>query len=324
MNGSVWPVVLSIVVPVYNEVDGVRWCYERLSEALASGPERYRDGYELILVDDGSTDGSCDLCGDLHAADPHIRVIQFQRNFGKTAALRAGFERCRGEYVVTIDADLQEEPTEIFRLLERLDAGDDLVSGWRRNRRDPPTKTLPSRVFNWVVSVVTGIRLHDFNCGLKAYRRQVVDNLHLYGSQHRFVPLLAAQMGYRVTEVPVKHRPRRFGKSKYGFRRLGRGYLDFIQVLFITSYLRQPLRLFGAIGSAMGAAGALILAYLTVLWILGDRPIGDRPLLLLGLLLLLSGFQILCTGLVGEMMRNASSRAEAEFVIRQELGIDYE
>jgi glycosyltransferase involved in cell wall biosynthesis len=225
---------------------------------------------------------------------------------------------------VTIDADMQEDPVAVFELLARLDAGFDLVSAWRIKRNDPASKIWPSRVFNTVVSRLTGVKLHDFNCGFKAYNGEVVRELRLYGDLHRFIPVLAHQQGFRVTEVPVEHRPRRYGKSKFGAGRLGRGYIDLVQVLFLTSYLRRPLRLFGAIGTLLFVAGALICGYLTVLWFQGVRPIGDRPLLTLGVLLLITGLQFFSTGLVGEMLRYSSYQPGDEYHIRRVLDHDQE
>jgi len=311
---------LSVVIPVYNEDESVPVIYRRFSEVLGAGPEPYHSSYELIFVDDGSADGSFAALGAIQAADPRVRVVQFRRNFGKTAALHAGFRLSRGRRIVTIDADMQEDPADVFRLLERLDAGYDMVSAWRARRNDPLSKTLPSRVFNGVVAALTGLKLHDFNCGFKAYTRPVVDELRLYGELHRFIPVLASQRGFRVTEVPVEHRPRAFGKSKFGARRLGRGYLDFIMVLFLSSYMRRPLRLFGALGTMLTLAGGLICAYLTLLWFQGARPIGDRPLLTLGVLLLITGLQFISTGLVGEMIRNSSYQPGDEYAVRRVLG----
>lgn len=310
---------LSLVVPIYNEEESVPHICRRISEVLAAAPEPYRASYEVLLIDDGSSDGSFAACLAAQRAEPFVRIIQFRRNFGKTAALQAGFRHARGARVVTIDADMQEDPADMFRLLAQLDAGYDLVSAWRLQRNDPLSKTLPSRIFNTVVAGVTGVALHDFNCGFKAYTRDVVRDLRLYGDLHRFIPVLASQQGFRVTEVPVEHRPRRYGKSKFGVRRLGRGYLDFIQVLFLTSYLRQPLRLFGTIGTLLFLAGGLISAYLTVLWFQGQRPIGDRPLLTLGVLLLITGLQFFSTGLIGEMLRYSSYHPDDEYAIRRVL-----
>lgn len=313
------PLVLSIVVPICNEEENIPMLYQRFTEVLAAGPLRYRTSYELILIDDGSRDGSFAACAALQGRDEHVRVIQFRRNFGKTAALQAGFKLARGTRIVTIDADMQEDPADMFRLLDQLDSGYDLVSAWRKQRHDPASKTLPSKVFNGVVSRLTGVALHDFNCGFKAYSQEVIEDLRIYGELHRFIPVLAQQRGFRVTEVDVPHQRRRFGKSKYGARRLGRGYLDFIQVLFLTSYLRRPLRLFGAIGTLCTFVGVIICAYLSVLWLQGQRPIGDRPLLTLGVLLLITGLQFISTGLVGEMLRHGSYRAGDEYAVRRIL-----
>ncbi|MEM8531562.1 MAG: glycosyltransferase family 2 protein [Chloroflexota bacterium] len=314
------PLALSVVVPVFNEEDNVRPLYQRVLEVLNTGPTAYQDSYELIFVDDGSSDRSFDVCADLQRDDARVRVIQFRRNFGKTAALHAGFQLSRGAKIITIDADMQEDPGDMFRLLEQLDQGYDLVSAWRKQRNDPRSKTLPSRIFNAVVSRMTGVQLHDFNCGFKAYTRDVVRHLDLYGEQHRFIPVLVKQRGFRVGEVAVKHQPRRFGKSKFGTKRLGNGYLDFLQVLFLTSYLRQPLRLFGMLGTLLAMLGVLVCFYLTVLWFVGDRPIGDRPLLTLGVLLVISGLQFIFTGFIGEMVRHSNYRASDDYVIRRILG----
>jgi glycosyltransferase involved in cell wall biosynthesis len=308
---------LSFVIPVYNEHESLPMIHTRISEVLASGPQPYNSSYEIVFVDDGSSDASFAVCSGLREADSHVRVIQFRRNFGKTAALNAGFRFARGARIITIDADMQEDPADVFRLMQPLDDGFDLVSAWRKVRNDPPSKTLPSRLFNAVVARLTGVPLHDFNCGFKAYKREVVDDLRLYGELHRFIPVLAQQRGFRVTEVPVEHTARRFGKSKFGAKRLGRGYLDFIQVLFLTSYLRRPLRLFGAIGTLLAGLGTLICAYLSVLWLLGERPIGDRPLLTLGVLMLITGLQFISTGLVGEMLRYNTFSPDDEYAIRR-------
>lgn len=312
-------VSLSVIVPVYNEVESLPMLYERVTQAIAEGPEPYRSDYELILVDDGSHDGSFDECTRLHEQDPRVKAIRFRRNFGKTAALQAGFVISQGAYLVTIDADVQEDPRHIPEMLAKLNDGYDLVSGWRAHRQDPISKTLPSRIYNTVVSSFTGIRMHDFNCGFKAYRRDVIADLKLYGDLHRFIPVLAHQRGFRVTEIPVRHEPRRYGKSKFGVKRLGRGYLDFIQVLFLTTYLRRPLRLFGSVGTILGGIGGIILVYLTILWLMGDRPIGDRPLLMLGVLLVLTGLQLVSTGLIGEMLRAGMYRPTDEFSVSQVL-----
>jgi glycosyltransferase involved in cell wall biosynthesis len=274
-------------------------------------------GYEIIFVDDGSSDGSLHILQELHERDrKHVRVIQFRRNFGKTAALAAGFARARGDIVVTLDADLQDDPSELPKLLAKVDEGYDLVGAWRMHRQDPVSKTWPSRLANVTVSTLTGVKLHDMNCGFKAYRREVVHDLKLYGELHRYIPVLAHWKGYSVTEVPVTHHPRRFGQSKYGARRLGRGYIDFLSVLFMTSYLRRPMHLFGMLGSIVAAVGAIIMLYLAGVWIV-QGGIGWRPLLFFGITALVVGIQLISVGLLGEMLRNATFRAEEEYSIRQ-------
>jgi glycosyltransferase involved in cell wall biosynthesis len=313
---------LSVVVPIHNEEENIHPLYERLGSVLAEGPEFYGTSYELILVDDGSTDNSFQRCVELQQQDERVRVVQFRRNFGKTAALHMGFHLARGGRVVTIDADMQEDPADMFRLLEQVDAGFDLVSAWREQRNDPLDKTLPSRFFNSVVSRLTGLPLHDFNCGFKAYHCDVVKDLSLYGEQHRFIPVLARQRGFRISEVPVKHRARRFGKSKYGTRRLLNGYLDFIQVLFLTTYLQRPLRLFGTIGTLFLGIGLVINLYLSFLWFIGQGPIGDRPLLFLGVLLVITGLQFISTGLIGEMLRHDQPHGTSDYAIRRIVQAD--
>jgi glycosyltransferase involved in cell wall biosynthesis len=285
---------------------------------LAEAEEPYRESYEIIFVDDGSRDNSVAVSHQLRAQDERVRVVQLRQNFGKTAALQAGFSRSHGQRIVTIDADMQEDPIHILEMLDQIDKqGFDLVSGWRQKRNDPLSKTLPSKVFNAVVSSVTGLSLHDFNCGFKAYRRTVITDLQLYGELHRFIPVLAKQRGFRITEVRVEHQPRRFGKSKFGAKRLGHGLLDFIQVLFLTDYLRRPLRLFGSIGLLFFGVGLLISLYMTILWAL-EIPIGTRPLLILGVLLLITGLQFISTGLIGEMIRATSFRVGDDYAIRRE------
>jgi glycosyltransferase involved in cell wall biosynthesis len=273
--------------------------------------------HEIIFVDDGSTDRSPSILQDLFGQDrQHVRVIQFRRNFGKTVALSAGFARVRGQVVVTLDADLQDDPGELPKLLAKLDEGYDLVGAWRAHRQDPVSKRWPSRFANFTVSTLTGVKLHDLNCGFKVYRREVLKDLKLYGELHRFIPVLAHWKGYRITEVPVTHHPRQFGRSKYGVRRLARGYVDFLSVLFMTTYLRRPMHLFGLVGSAFAAAGALIMLYLTALKVLG-HAIGWRPLLFFGTTALVVGIQLISVGLLGEMLRNVTFRAEEEYSIRQ-------
>jgi glycosyltransferase involved in cell wall biosynthesis len=251
-------------------------------------------------------------------------VIQFRRNFGKTAALNAGFALARGEVIITMDADLQDDPAEIPAMLAKLDEGYDLVAAWRVDRQDPMEKTLPSRFFNFVVSRLTCVSLHDFNCGFKVYRRSVTDSVRLYGELHRFIPVLAHKQGFRITEVPVQHHPRRVGVSKYGAKRYVKGFLDFGTVLFLTTYLKRPLHLFGAAGLAVFGVGMVINSYLAFLWLVrevGGRtdiaPIGTRPLLMVGVLAMILGIQLISIGLLGEMLRYFTFRPTEEYTIRR-------
>jgi glycosyltransferase involved in cell wall biosynthesis len=304
---------ISFVVPVLNEEESLVALHDALSESAAC----LQCEYEIILVDDGSSDASLSILEDLFQQDrKHICVIQFRRNFGKTAAMTAGFTRARGDVVVTLDADLQDDPNELPKLLAKLDEGYDLVGAWRATRQDPISKRWPSKVANLTISALTGIRLHDLNCGFKVYRREVAQDLRLYGELHRFVPVLAHWKGYRIAEVPVTHHSRRFGRSKFGARRFVRSYVDFLSVLFLTRYLRRPMHLFGLVGSLIAAVGTVIMAYLAALWLFVGG-IGWRPLLFFGTTALVVGIQLISVGLLGEMLRNVTFRAEEEYSIRQ-------
>ncbi|MEJ2558305.1 MAG: glycosyltransferase family 2 protein [Anaerolineae bacterium] len=256
--------MLSLIIPLLNEADNLLPLYERLVTSL----EQVGQSCEIIFIDDGSTDASPAILEVLFRRDPaRVRMIQFRSNFGKTAALNAGFAHARGQVIITMDADLQDDPAEIPAMLAKLDEGYDLVAAWRVNRQDPLDKTMPSRIFNFVVSRFTGVRLHDFNCGFKAYRRAVTDSVKLYGELHRFIPVLAYQHGFRIAELPVQHHPRRAGVSKYGAGRLLKGFLDFGIVLFLTTYLKRPLHLFGTVGLTVFGLGSLINLYLAFLWL---------------------------------------------------------
>jgi glycosyltransferase involved in cell wall biosynthesis len=309
---------LSFVIPVLNEVESVALLYERLCDEL----ERLGQSWEVIFVDDGSVDGTFEALRALRERDPRVRIIRFRRNFGKTPALVAGFQRARGEIVFTMDADLQDDPAEIGRFLEKLDEGYDLVSGWKYPRLDPWTKTFPSRVFNGMVSATTGVKLHDINCGFKAYRRELLEDIKLYGELHRFIPVLARQRGFRVTEIPVTHHPRQFGKSKFGARRFLRGFLDLLMVLFLMTYLRTPLRLFGTLGILSFLIGIAIDGYVVLDRLLpfgSNEPIHNRPLLFVGILFLIFGVSFILTGLQSEMIRHFAYRPAQEYSIRQVL-----
>jgi glycosyltransferase involved in cell wall biosynthesis len=289
--------VISIVIPVHDEERSVALLYEELQAAL----EPLGQEWEAVFVDDGSTDGSFAALTRLHNARDNVVVVRLRRNFGKAAALATGFAQAQGETVVTIDADLQDDPSEIPHLLLKLDEGFDLVSGWKVKRRDPLGRRALSRLFNWVTGRVSGLRLHDMNCGLKAYRAEVVRGLRLYGELHRFIPVLAHYRGFRVAELPVNHRPREHGRSRYGLERYFRGFLDFLTVSFIGRYRHRPLHLFGGLGLVLGALGGAILVYLTIVKLTG-HAIGDRPLLTLGVLLVVVGLQFFSLGLISEML----------------------
>lgn len=304
---------ISAVLPVHDEEGNLPALYEELRAAL----EPLGLDWELIFVDDGSRDGSVRILRQLQAADPHVQLIELRRNFGKSAALAAGFAAAGGEAVVTLDSDLQDVPAEIPRLLAELEAGADLVSGWKYPRHDPLGKTLPSALFNRVVRLTTGVQLHDFNCGLKLYRAEVLDEIELYGELHRYIPVLAHFRGFRIAEVKVSHRPRRYGRSKFGSGRYARGFFDLLTVLFLTQYTRRPLHFFGWFGLASLATGFVINAYLAVEWFMG-RPIGHRPLLTLGVLLMIVGAQFVLFGLLAELI--ASPRPARDYSVRRHLG----
>jgi len=309
------PIAISVVVPVFNEAQSLRLLHQELTAALNA----LEQSYEIVFVDDGSDDGSYQVLEELHRKDPAVRVIRFRRNFGKTPALVAGFEHSHGAVVITMDADLQDDPAEIPQFLQKLREGYDLVCGWKYPRRDPLSKTLPSRLFNKTVSLTTGVRLHDINCGFKAYRRDLIDELKLYGELHRFVPVLAHQRGFRVTEIKVRHRPRQFGVSKFGARRFTRGFMDLLMVLFITSYLRTPLRLFGTLGLLAILAGTLMDLYYVVLRIVNNDPIHQHPIVYFGILLIVSGLSMFLTGLQSEMTRHFAYHPGDEYSIKQVL-----
>jgi dolichol-phosphate mannosyltransferase len=311
--------VISVVVPVHNEERSVALLYDELRSAL----EPLGVPWEAIFVDDGSSDGTFGALTRLHSGVENVRVVRLRRNFGKAAALVAGFDQARGETVVTIDGDLQDDPAEIPRLLAKLDEGFDLVSGWKTKRRDPLSRRILSRIFNRVTGLFSGVRLHDMNCGLKAYRAEVVHGLRLYGELHRFIPVLAHYRGFRIAELPVHHRPREHGRSRYGVERYLRGFLDLLTVSFIGRYRHRPLHLFGGLGLALGLIGSGILVYLTVLKLLGNA-IGHRPLLLLGVLLLVIGMQFFSLGLISEMITShheerARERDRAELLVDEVL-----
>lgn len=308
---------ISVVIPVYDERGTVEELHRQLREVLLQA----KQGFEIIFVDDGSRDGTSDILDRLAASDPCTRTLRFRSNRGKADALNLGFQAARGAVIVTLDADLQDLPSEIPLLLHALEHHD-VVSGWKRNRHDPVSKTLPSRVFNWIVRRVFQLPLHDINSGLKAYRAEVIAELDLYGELHRFIPLLAAHRGFRVTEVQVNHAPRTSGVSKYGWTRVFRGGYDLLTMLLLTRFEHRPMHFLGAIGLVIGAGGLLVLGYLTVLRLAFNQSIGSRPLLVLGVLLLLAGVQLITTGFLGELMvrRTRPPRSPGSNLLKERQG----
>lgn len=309
---------ISVVIAVYNERESLPQLVEELRAAL----DEFGRPWEAIFVDDGSNDGSREFERETAASDPRFRAVQFRRNFGKAAALSEGFRCVRGDYVITLDGDLQDDPRFIPDMLAPILAGDaDLVSGWKWPRKDPITKTLPSKIYNGVTRAMTGVHLHDMNCGYKAYRVEVVRELELYGDMHRYIPVLAVGQGFRVTEVKTTHRPRVHGHSKYAFKRFIHGFLDLLTVLFITRYRRRPLHLIGVIGALMAITGVGILVYLTALWFLG-QPLSNRPLLFLGMLLVLVSGQFFTFGLLAEMLTYYYQQGRSDYTVEHRVGFD--
>ncbi len=304
---------LSIVIPVLNEAESLPELVGRIREALKAEPY----AWEVLFIDDGSTDDTGAVLSRLHAEDPRVRAIRFRRNYGKSAALALAFQEARGERVVTMDGDLQDEPNEVPRMLARIEEGWDLVSGWKRVRNDPWTKTMPSKMFNAVTSLMSGIKLHDFNCGLKAYRSEVTQSLDVYGELHRYLPVLAHFDGFRVTELPVLHHARQHGRSKFGAARFINGFLDLLTVLFVTSSRRSPMHVFGRVALSFMIAGFAMLAWVMGPWLLG-APVRVRPLLLFGVGMEIAALQFISLGLLGELV--ARQRSSEEYVVRERIG----
>ncbi len=295
---------LSVVVPVYNEEESIPELYDRLNEVTS----QLGWDYEYMFVDDGSTDRSIIVLRELRQKDPeHVNVISFRRNYGKSAALETAFRAVDGDVVITMDADLQDDPREIPNLIAGLDAGADLVSGWKRTRHDPITKTAPSRLFNAVTSLMSGIKLHDFNCGLKAYRREVVDTITIYGELHRFIPVLAGWEGFKVEEIEVQHARRKYGQSKYGARRFLNGFFDLVTVMFVTRRALNPLHFFGRIATVLFVVGMIPLLIFLVQWI-GGAGLRVRPVMLMGFVFIIVSLQIAAFGLLAEMITSRNAR----------------
>ncbi len=313
--------MISVVIPAYNEEENIPVLYERLKNVL----ERLGENYEIIFVDDGSEDRTPEVLRDIAKRDRSVKVVRFRRNYGQTAAMYAGFEHAKGDVIITMDADLQNDPEDIPVLLEKVREGYDIVSGWRKDRKDPfLSRKLPSSVANWIISKVTGVELHDYGCTLKAYRAEIAKRYRLYGDMHRFLPALARRFGAKITEIPVRHHPRLYGKSKYGIGRTIRVILDIFLVKFLNEYITKPLYVFGGAGFFLFVAGFLIELYLTALKLFTGADIGDRPLLLLGVLLILAGIQLLSTGIIAELIVRTyyESSGEKPYVIEETINIE--
>lgn len=309
---------LSIIIPVFNEEQSLAELNAKILQVLFS----LSFDYEIIYIDDGSTDKSFEILEKLHLENPRVKVIQFKKNFGKSAALACGFKEAGGDLIITMDADLQDDPNEITNLVAKINEGYDLVSGWKKERKDPLVKKISSWIFNQTTSKLLGLRLHDFNCGLKIYRREVIKNIEVYGELHRFLPALAYQQGFKVGELKTNHNPRKFGKSKYGklgLRRFNNYFLDIINVFLLTKYAKKPLHFFGGSGLISSFIGFLFCLYLTILWFLGQRPISNRPLLFLGILLIIVGIQLISLGFLGEMIIRSGSKKDDKYYIFQKL-----
>jgi glycosyltransferase involved in cell wall biosynthesis len=306
---------ISVVVPVFDEEGSLSELHRRLTGVL----DHMQRPYEIIFVDDGSSDRSLQMLKVIHDRDPRTKVLSFRRRYGKSAALAVGFDEAEGDIIVTIDADLQDDPGEIPRLIEHLESGYDLVSGWKRQRRDPISKTIPSKIFNRVTAWVTGLSLHDMNCGLKAYRREVTDQIKLYGQLHRFLPVFAHKEGFRVGEVPVTHHPRKFGKTKYGLSRFLHGFLDLLTVVLVTGYTTSPLHFFGTIGVVFTLIGLVINCIITGIWLKHGNIQGRHPLLTLGVLLMILGFTLISTGLLGELITRMGHADRSQYGLKLKL-----
>lgn len=290
---------VSVVIPLLNEADSL----PQLGAQLQQMMDNLDRSCEIIFIDDGSSDDSFAILRQMQQHDGRLRAIQLRRNFGQTAAFTAGFDHARGGIIVTMDADLQNDPNDIPRLLQKIDEGYDIASGWRVARQDKwLTRRIPSQAANWLISRMTGVVLHDYGCSLKAYRREVLEMTHLYGEMHRFIPALANAMGVRIAEVPVNHAPRQFGRSKYGLSRTVRVMLDLITVKFLLDYATRPMQVFGLLGLGALVTGSGIAIYLSILRLFLGYPVADRPLLLLAVLLIVVGVQLLIMGLLGELL----------------------
>lgn len=309
--------MLSIIIPLFNEEESLLLLYKELSKVLG----KLAKGHEIIFVDDGSIDGSLEILKNIEKKDKLVRIFSFRKNQGKAEALTFGFQKAKGDSIVTLDADLQDMPSEIHKLLDKAKEGWDLVCGWRKDRKDPLPKIISSKLFNYLTGIIWGFRLHDYNCGLKIYTRDAAKSLYLYGGLHRFVPLLLHQQGFSVLEVPVIHKKRSFGKSKYGFSKIWKDLPDIFTMFFLSKYARRPLHFFGTVGAFISFLGAIILFYLAVIHSFGEA-IATRPLFFFGMILVLSGIQVFFTGFLADLIINASQRPEG--ISKENVLLKYE
>ena len=306
---------ISVVIPLLNEEESLPELHEKLTVVLKS----IEGSYEIIFIDDGSTDNSFKALSEIAGKDKNVRVIKFQKNYGKAAGLSTGFAEANGEFIFTMDADLQDDPEEIPVILEKLKSGYDHISGWKKKRNDPFSKRFPSKVWNFMIAKVTGIKLHDFNCGLKGYRREVIKNISVYGELHRYIPALVKEAGfYRIGEVVVKHHKRKYGKTKFGGARFFKGMFDLLTVTYVYKYILRPLHFFGILGVISSCMGFVILLYLSYLKFFADEGLSERPLLFLGILLFILGIQLISTGFLGEMI-TYNRKKEEHYIIRDYL-----
>lgn len=306
--------LVSVIIPLLNEEESLRELHDQLKTVMS----RIGGNYELIFVDDGSTDNSFKVLRDLRQRNNRVKAIRFRRNYGKSAALAVGFQKAHGDFVITMDADLQDDPGEIPNIIRELKGGLDVVSGWKKKRKDPLGKTIPSKFFNYVTAKVTGINIHDFNCGLKGYKNDVVKSVNVYGELHRYIPALAHWLGFKVGETVVNHRPRKFGKTKFGMARYSRGFLDLLTVVFTTRYVSRPLHLFGGWGILSSLIGFFISVWLVYEKYFNDQPLSNRPLFIVALIMIIVGVQFVSMGLLGELITR-NQQMEKQYSIKEEI-----
>lgn len=307
---------ISFVIPLFNEQENLTLLHEKLTSEV----QKLNRSYEIIFIDDGSTDKSLDVLTNLHKENGRIRIFSFRGNLGKSEALNCGFSNATGKIIITLDADMQDDPAEIHKFIEKIESGFDLVVGWRKPRRDSLTKKISSRLFNFIVKLLSGLKLHDINCGFKAMTHVVAKELNIYGELHRLIPALAYWKKFRVTEIIVNHQPRHAGTSNFGLERTLKGIFDLLTVTFLGRYRRRPLHFFGSAGFTIGLIGFIISGYLAIEWFQGVRPIGNRPLLMLGVLMIIMGVQLFSVGLLGEMIASRETTKEKEFPLKKTQG----